>query len=55
MRIPARADAFVSLEATLDADPRWSDWRSHVRHEESLHPHDAVSVLAKGLPGGLTA
>jgi GTP cyclohydrolase IB len=48
-------DAARRLKAALDADPRWADWRVHVRHEESLHPHDAVSVLAKGVPGGLVA
>ncbi len=48
-------DAARRLQSSLDADPRWSDWRVHVRHEESLHPHDAVSVLAKGIPGGLSA
>jgi GTP cyclohydrolase I len=48
-------DAARRLQNSLDSDARWSDWRVHVRHEESLHPHDAVSVLAKGIPGGLTA
>lgn len=23
-----------------------------IRHEESLHPHDAVAVIAKGVRGG---
>jgi len=48
-------DAARRLQSSLDADARWTDWRVHVRHEESLHPHDAVSVLAKGVPGGLSA
>ena len=26
-----------------------------IRHEESLHPHDAVAVITKGVPGGFEA
>ncbi len=32
-----------------------TDFRVAVRHEESLHPHDAVSVLCKGVEGGFVA
>ena len=31
------------------------DYRIRVQHEESLHPHDAVAVLCKGVPGGFRA
>lgn len=48
-------DAGRRLKAALDADPRLVDWRIEARHVESLHPHDAVSRAAKGVPGGLRA
>jgi len=31
-----------------------SDYRIRVQHEESLHPHDAVAVLCKGVEGGFS-
>ena len=43
------------IAAPLDEDPRVIDFRVKIRHEESLHPHDAVAVITKGVPGGLTA
>jgi GTP cyclohydrolase IB len=43
------------VKRTLDEDPRVNDFRVKIRHEESLHPHDAVAVITKGVPGGLTA
>ena len=46
-------DAGRRLKAALDADRRLSDWKLEARHVESLHPHDAVSAVAKGVPGGL--
>jgi GTP cyclohydrolase I len=48
-------DAARIVKRTLDEDPRVSDFRVKIRHEESLHPHDAVAVITKGVPGGLTA
>ena len=48
-------DAARLLYARLDADPRVRDFRIICAHYESLHSHDAVSVLCKGLPGGMTA
>jgi GTP cyclohydrolase I len=48
-------DAARIVKRTLDRDPRVSDYRVKVRHEESLHPHDAVAVITKGVPGGPTA
>jgi GTP cyclohydrolase I len=32
-----------------------SDYRIRVDHLESLHPHDAVAIVTKGVPGGLRA
>jgi GTP cyclohydrolase I len=46
-------DAGRRLKAALNADRRLSDWKVEARHVESLHPHDAVSAVAKGVPGGL--
>ena len=46
-------DAGRRLKAALNADLRLSDWKIEARHVESLHPHDAVSAVAKGIPGGL--
>ncbi len=48
-------DAARRLRAALERDDRVVDWRVAVRHEESLHPHDAVAVVTKGLPGGYRA
>jgi GTP cyclohydrolase IB len=31
------------------------DFRVEVRHEESLHPHDAVAVVVKGVAGGFVS
>jgi len=46
-------DAGRRLKAALNADIRLLDWRVEARHVESLHPHDAVSAVAKGIPGGM--
>lgn len=48
-------DAARTVKSTLDEDLRVIDFRVKIRHEESLHPHDAVAVITKGVPGGLTA
>jgi GTP cyclohydrolase I len=48
-------DAGRRLKAALDGDARLSDWRVEVAHLESLHPHDAVAIAAKGVAGGFTA
>jgi GTP cyclohydrolase I len=45
-------DAARLLAQTLDADDDVADFHVHVRHLESLHPHDAVAVATKGVPGG---
>ena len=46
-------DAGRRLKAALNADHRLRDWKVEARHVESLHPHDAVSAVAKGIPGGM--
>lgn len=48
-------DAGRRLKRALDADPRLSDYRVEAVHVESLHPHDAVSVVVKGVAGGFRA
>lgn len=41
-------DAARSFCAALQADPRIGDFRIVASHQESLHSHDAVSVLCEG-------
>ena len=48
-------DAARRMQAALDADPRIADWRVEAVHVESLHPHNAVAIAAKGVPGGFVA
>jgi len=48
-------DAARRLKSWIDSDARVFDYRIEARHVESLHPHDAVSVAIKGLPGGFRA
>lgn len=48
-------DAGRRCKAVLDRDPRFADYRLEAIHVESLHPHDAVSVVVKGMPGGYRA
>ncbi|MDR1284067.1 MAG: GTP cyclohydrolase FolE2 [Opitutaceae bacterium] len=48
-------DAARLLFAALDADRRIADFEIACAHQESLHSHDAVSVICKGVPGGFTA
>ena len=46
-------DAGRRLRAAFDALDEVDDYRIEARHVESLHPHDAVSVVVKGVSGGL--
>ena len=46
-------DAARLLFAQFNAEPRIVDFRIVCAHLESLHSHDAVSVIVKGIPGGL--
>lgn len=48
-------DAARLLYMEFDADKRIRDFRIACSHLESLHSHDAVSVICKGVPGGFTA
>lgn len=46
-------DAGRRLKAAFEDCPGISDYRIEARHIESLHPHDAVAIVVKGIPGGL--
>jgi GTP cyclohydrolase I len=48
-------DAVRLLYEVLERDERVSDFKVVASHQESLHSHDAVSVIVKGVPGGLSA
>jgi GTP cyclohydrolase IB len=48
-------DAARLLYKELDGDTRIRDFEVACAHLESLHSHDAISVVAKGVPGGFTA
>ena len=48
-------DAARLLAEALDQLTSIDDYRVRVRHLESLHPHDAVAVITKRVPGGFTA
>ncbi|HET7535051.1 MAG TPA: GTP cyclohydrolase FolE2 [Candidatus Didemnitutus sp.] len=48
-------DAARLLYLEFDADRRIADFRIACSHLESLHSHDAVSVICKGVKGGFTA
>ena len=47
-------DAVRLLHEQLDPDARIKDFKVVASHQESLHSHDAVSVLVKGVRGGFT-
>lgn len=48
-------DAARLVHAELDRDPRIRDFQVACAHLESLHSHDAVSVICKGVRGGFAA
>jgi GTP cyclohydrolase I len=48
-------DAARRMQAALDQDERIADFWLRATHFESLHPHDAVAVASKGVPGGYDA
>jgi GTP cyclohydrolase IB len=48
-------DAVRLLHYELDGHPSIRDFKVVASHQESLHSHDAVSVIVKGIPGGLRA
>ncbi len=45
-------DAARKLKQSLLAEGRIADFWIKVNHVESLHPHNAVSIVTKGVPGG---
>jgi GTP cyclohydrolase IB len=48
-------DAGRKLKKALEQDNRIKDFRVEAVHVESLHPHNAVSIVVKGVPGGFRA
>ena len=46
---------FLLLYQNLSNDKRITDFKVVASHNESLHSHNAVSVIVKGVPGGFTA
>lgn len=48
-------DAARRIQTALDADDRVLDFWARCTHYESLHPHNAVSVITKGVAGGYVA
>ncbi len=48
-------DAARKLKIAVEALPLVDDYRIEARHFESLHPHDAVAIVTKGIEGGLQA
>jgi GTP cyclohydrolase I len=47
-------DAARLLYEQLDDEPKIVDFQVACAHLESLHSHDAVAVINKGVPGGFT-
>ena len=45
-------DAARRIHAKLDQDQSLQDFWVRVNHMESLHPHDAVAIVTKGVEGG---
>ena len=48
-------DAARRVKSVLDRDERIADFKVRIAHLESLHPHDAVAIVTKGIEGGLRA
>ena len=48
-------DAGRRLQTALNEDERVLDFWARCTHYESLHPHNAVSVITKGVDGGYVA
>jgi len=46
-------DSARRIRAVLEAEAEFVDYRIQASHLESLHPHDAVAIVTKGVPGGL--
>jgi GTP cyclohydrolase I len=48
-------DAARLVYEQLAGDPRIADFQVACSHLESLHSHDAISVICRGVPGGFRA
>jgi GTP cyclohydrolase I len=48
-------DAGRRIQTALNRDDRILDYWARCTHYESLHPHNAVSVVTKGVDGGYVA
>lgn len=48
-------DSARRIRMTLEQQSWLVDYRIQASHLESLHPHDAVAIVTKGVPGGLRA
>ena len=48
-------DAGRRIQTALNADERILDFWARCTHYESLHPHNAVAVITKGVDGGYVA
>ncbi len=46
-------DAARRMKSAIDSIHGVVDYRIQASHLESLHPHDAVAIVVKGVPGGL--
>lgn len=46
-------DAARRVRHVLDDIGNLTDFRAHISHRESLHPHDAIATVVKGVAGGL--
>ncbi|MEQ9002940.1 MAG: GTP cyclohydrolase, FolE2/MptA family, partial [Pseudomonadales bacterium] len=45
-------DAARKLQKALNADERVADFWVRIEHHESLHAHNAVAIVTKGLEDG---
>ncbi|MEZ5558602.1 MAG: GTP cyclohydrolase FolE2 [Pseudomonadales bacterium] len=45
-------DAGRKLQSALNGDARFADFWVRIEHHESLHAHNAVSIVTKGVDGG---
>jgi GTP cyclohydrolase I len=45
-------DAARRMQAKLESCTEYQDYWVRVNHLESLHPHDAVAIVTKNVPGG---
>ena len=48
-------DAARRIQEALESDPRILDFWARATHFESLHPHNAVAVITKGIEGGFVS